>query len=448
MQKKLLGLLVVLLALATYFFLPESCPEAARRCAGIFIFAAGFWACNIMPVYVTSLIVVLLLSFTLSKPGGVLNLGEKGYTIFLAPFSSPVLMLFFGGFILAEAFRKNGCDLYLASKTLSRFSQSPMRYLFAVMAITAFLSMWISNTAATVIMLGIIRPIYTLPELNDSFRKGLLLSIPFSANIGGIATPIGSPPNALAMGFLSDYEIFLSFPIWMMLCFPLLLILLFLMFLIMERLYVKDKQTGPLFTASPNPLSKDGKMTLAVAAFTIALWLSSPLHGIPEALTALLCAGALSVLGLIDRDNIKRIDWDILILMWGGLALGVGMEKTELGNWLVSYLIPDWQGITKVILFATLALCLSLFISNTAAAALLIPIALEAIPDNRLLAAVTIALMCSTAMIFPISTPPNALTYGTGQIENREMVQTGTLITICCYLTIMLGFWWIIPLAL
>lgn len=448
MQKIILATFILVLALGTYLHLPESCSEAARRCASIFVLAAGFWAFEILPVYVTSLLVVLLLSFTLARPGGVLGMDRKGYTIFLAPFSSPVLMLFFGGFILAEALKKNGSDRFLASKTLAHFSSHPSCFICGVMACTAFLSMWISNTAATVIILGILQPIFQDKRMSSRFRKGLLLSIPFSANIGGVGTPIGTPPNALAMGFLSDYGIYIDFLEWMTLCIPLLLILLGCMMVVMKSLYLCGLKEEAIQIKHPPPLGKEGKETLIVAACTILLWITSPLHGIPEPLTALLCVGTLMVMGLIDRDNIKHIDWDVLILMWGGLALGVGIEKTGLGHWVIETIFPNWQGVTLALLFATFALVLSLFISNTAAAALIIPIALEAAPEHRTLMGVTIALMCSTAMIFPVSTPPNAIAFGTGLIDHREMVKTGALMTLCCYIVIVLGFWWMIPAVL
>ncbi len=446
--RSLLGALVAGLALCTYLLLPETYPEAARRCAAIFVIAAGFWALEIFPVYVTSLIVVLLLCFTLGRPGGVLEMDQSGYTVFLAPFASPILMLFFGGFILAAALRKNQADLFIASKILSSFTSNPIWYLFGVMVCTSILSMWISNTAATVIMLGTLRPTFENTQVNASFRKALILSVPFSANIGGIATPIGTPPNALAKGFLSDIGIFISFPEWMILCVPLVLLLLFVTLGVLSVIYLRGDNKDPTLTAIKAPLSKTGRQTLGVAACTIALWLTSPLHGIPEALTALLSAGTLSAMGLIDRNDIKNIDWDVLILMWGGLALGVGIEKTKLGHLLVLHLFPGWEGAALALLFATLALLFSLFISNTASAALIMPIALESTTEHQLLFAVTIALMCSVAMIFPISTPPNALAYGTGLIDSKEMIKTGTIITVASYIIILLGFWWMIPFAL
>lgn len=448
MRTFILGALTLIAALAAYLFLPESCPEAARRCAAIFVIAAGFWAFEILPVYVTSLLIVLLLCLSLAKPGGILEMDSQGYAVFLAPFSSPVLMLFFGGFILAEALKKNGADRFLAARFLTRFSSRPNTFVFAVMGCTAFLSMWLSNTAATVIMLGILQQVFSDRNVSSSLRKGLLLAVPFSANIGGIGTPIGTPPNAMAMGFLSDYSVFIDFVRWMILCVPLMIILLLFVMLVMYFRYLRGIEKEPLRIQTAITLERQGTETLIIAGLTIVLWVTSPFHGIPEPLTALLSVGALMVMGLIDRDSIKRINWDVLILMWGGLALGVGIEITGLGHWVIDTFFSSWQGLGAVLLFATFAWFLSLFISNTATAALIIPIALEAAPEHRTLMGITIALMCSTAMIFPVSTPPNAIAYGTGLLDHREMIKVGTLITVGGYLIIVLGFWWMIPVVL
>ncbi len=445
MSRLIPGFLTVAVAIGTYFLLPESCPEAARRCASVFVVAAGFWAFEVLPVYVTSLVIVLLLSLSLAKPGGVLEMDRQGYTVFLAPFSSPVLMLFFGGFILAEALKKNGADRYLATKFLKRLSSSQITFLFGVVGCTALLSMWLSNTAATVIMLGVLHPVIQDVNINSSMRKGLMLSVPFSANIGGIGTPIGTPPNAMAMGFLSDFNIYIDFTSWMILCVPLMGALLLFLMAVMYFSYLRENHPLPIRIQSFVALEREGRETLIIAGLTIVLWVSSPIHGIPEPLTALLSVGALMVMGLIDRNSIKQINWDVLILMWGGLALGVGIEISGLGHWVIDSFFDGWQGISSVILLASFALLLSLFISNTATAALIIPIALEAAPEHRTLMGVTIALMCSTAMVFPVSTPPNAIAYGTGLIDHREMIKAGALITFGCYIIVVLGFWWIIP---
>jgi len=159
MKKKLwLMAMTLLIAVGVYYFLPDTCPEAAKRTAFVFTVAALFWALEIIPHYGTSLVVVLLLIVLIGREGGVLDLDRSGYRMFLVPFSSPVIMLFFGGFALARALRKYHVDSYIADRVLSLCGDHPYRVLLGIMLLTAVLSMWTSNTATTAIMLGIIAP--------------------------------------------------------------------------------------------------------------------------------------------------------------------------------------------------------------------------------------------------------------------------------------------------
>ncbi len=444
-SKVLFGILAFIVAGLVYWFLPDSCPEAARRCAFILVLAAGFWAFEIFPLYVTSLLVVLLLIFALAKPGGVMNMDRKGYTMFLVPFASPVIMLFFGGFMLAAAMHKYQADRWVAERILTRFGRHPYSIIVGLMVTTAVLSMWISNTAATAIMIGIIQPFIEKISPENPFRKGVILSIPFSANLGGMATPIGTPPNAIAIGFLSNEGIYLSFVDWMLIAIPLMIILLALASAILFFFYRPEEGFSTGFTVSEEKPTAKGKWVLAIVLGTILLFVTSPLHKIPESLIALLCAGVLTATGLLSREDVKRLDWDILLLMWGGLALGAGVKETGLGDWIVSQPLFEHRGLLLVVIFSILAMGLSLFISNTATAALLLPIALDIHGANKLFLAVTIALSCSVAMIFPVSTPPNAIAYSTGLIKNKDMVKAGAAIGFISLLIILVGYRVVIP---
>jgi len=443
--KGMVAILTTFIAVAVYLFLPESCPEAARRCAFVFVIAAGFWAFEIFPLYVTSLVVVLLLIFTLAKPGGILGLDRLGYKMFLVPFASPVIMLFFGGFVLASAMRKYRVDSYLAHEILLQVGDRPYSVLIGMMLTTAFLSMWISNTATTAVMMGIIHPFHKGGDQKDPFRKALLLSIPFAANLGGMGTPIGSPPNAIAVGFLSDFGLSVNFIEWMIICVPLMLLLLLIASGVLYYLFPPSYDRLDIESIEKIILGPAGRSVVLIAFVMILLFLTSPIHGIPEPLTALLGAGLLFTTGLLDQQDFKQIHWDILVLMWGGLALGVGVEKTGLGEWIVDLPIFESRGFFLVAMLSALAFILSLFISNTASAALLLPIALSIPIENKMMLAITITLSCAIAMIFPISTPPNAIAYSTGLIKNREMVLAGSIIAIISLMVILLGYQIVIP---
>lgn len=431
---------ILLFAGAVSFLLPSGCPEAARRVAFIFIAAACFWALEIIPLYATSLAVVLLHIFLLGKPGGILGLDETGYTMFFVPFSSPVIMLFFGGFMLAAGIQKHRVDRLITGRLLGIFGQRPFFILAGFMATTAFFSMWLSNTATTAMVLAMIMPLLHKMDNDDAFKKALALSIAFSANIGGMATPIGTPPNAIALGLLTQQGIFLNFLDWMKMALPLVVVLLFaaagILFIFFRPKYARME----LGIELGESLDWKGKAASAIAIGTALLWLTSGWHRIPEAVIALLAAGIYMAAGLLDRNDLKKIDWDILVLMWGGLALGKGIEVSGLAGWILNGQGVSSSGTLLVVIFCLGAALLSMFISNTAAANLMIPLAISIPGENQVVLAIIIALSCSLGMALPISTPPNAMAFSTQVLSARDMLKAGMAVCIISILIILAGF--------
>jgi solute carrier family 13 (sodium-dependent dicarboxylate transporter), member 2/3/5 len=440
-KKKLFALLSVLAcALAVYLVLPESCPEAARRTAFVFVLAGLFWALELIPLYATSLITVLLLIFFLCRPGGILGMDQSGYTMFLVPFSSPIIMLFFGGFVLSEAMHKYHVDRLITNRMLRYFRSSPYSILLGFMASTAFLSMWLSNTATTAMMIAMVGPLLKDLDADDPLRKSLALGIAFSANIGGIGTPVGTPPNAIALGILREHDIFLTFLGWMRMAIPLVVILLFAASGILYFLFRPKHTQVRLLLRTEKPLDNKGKLAAWIALFTVAMWLTAGWHHIPVAVTGLLAAGLLGGMHLLDRDDLKRIDWDVLVLMWGGLALGKGIEVSGLAHWLLGLPLFDQQGFVLVGTFCVLAATLSMFISNTAAANLIVPLAVSIPGENVVVLAIVVALSCSFGMVLPISTPPNALAFSSKAFSSREMAKAGLLICVSAITLLLLGY--------
>ncbi len=436
--------LTILAAIFVYFMLPESCPEAARRVAFVFVVAAVFWAFEIIPLYATSLVVVLLEILLLGKPDGVLGMDESGYTVFLVPFSSPVIMLFFGGFILAAAMQKYRVDRLIARKLLQLFGQKPFSIMFGFMLTTAFLSMWLSNTATTAMMIAMIIPLLASMESDDPFKKALAIAIAFSANIGGIATPVGSPPNAIALGILAENGFSLSFLSWMKMATPLALILLLFSAGILFVLFKPKHDRLHLSIQSTGIIGIKGKIAVIIALATVTLWLTSGWHKIPEAVVALLAAGVYMALGLLDRHDLKKIDWDILVLMWGGLALGKGMEISGFADWILNWHIFSHPGLVLVSAFCITGALLSMFISNTATANLLIPLAVSIPGENPVILAIIVALSCSVGMALPISTPPNAMAFSANAFTSRDMFKAGILVCVISIVVILLGFEYIL----
>ncbi len=416
-------------AVLIYFLLPAECPEPAKRAASVFILAAFFWGFEIIPLYATSILVVLLFSFLLGPADR-----------FFKPFSHPVIILFFGGFVLARAFHKYEVDRWIAARLVRAFGSGSFRILLGMMTTTALLSMWISNTATAAIMLTMARPLFLDLNKSDKFRKALVLAIAFAANIGGIATPVGTPPNAIALGILANRGIHIPFVGWMMVCLPLAVLLVGFTSVMIYKLFPPQIKTLRLQIES-GKLTKKAYAVAGIGLFTVLLWLTSAWHKTPESLVALLAAGLLACTGLFDREDVKQIEWDVLILMWGGLALGDGIEASGLAKWIVSLPLFAQQGFGLLLMLCLASVFLSTFMSNTAAVNLLAPIAAGLSGDPAVLV-VLVALSSSFDIALPISTPPMTMAYGTREITVGDMLKVGILFTLVSNVLILLGFQW------
>ena len=434
------ALLSICAGIGVYALLPEATPEAARRTAFIFVFAAAFWSMEIIPLYATSMVVVLLNVFLLARPGGVLDMDDSGYQTFLVPFASPVIMLFFGGFVLAAVMHKYALDRLIARYLVRWFGKKPFQVMCGMMLTTAFLSMWMSNTATAAMMIGLVRPLCEQLDEDDPFRTGLVLSIPFGANLGGIATPVGTPPNAIALGILSQHDIHLNFLDWMKMALPLSLVLMAVAAGVLHFLFRPKHREVNLEIEAGRPLDRKAKGVIVIALLTVVLWLTSGQHGIPEALVGLLAAGLYAATNLMDKDDFKNLEWDVLILMWGGLALGRGMEISGLSEWVVDLPIFEFSGVVLVAVATLAALLMSTVMSNTATATLMIPIMIAIPASNPIVLAINVALACSFAMALPVSTPPNAIAFASRMIRSQDMLRSGAIISLISWLMLLPGY--------
>lgn len=431
-----------------YFLLPEIFDELERRTVSIFVFAAVFWASRIIPLFATSLLVVIFCILLLAEEGGFAGSGEIEATRFLAEFGSDILMLFLGGLALSVALSKHGLDKAIATRVLRPFVNQPLVLIYAVMAITAFFSMWMSNTATTAMMLAIVASLLRGVPKDDRFGTGLVLAVALGANIGGIGTPIGTPPNAIAISALRDAGYDVTFLRWMLMALPLALFLLAIGGLVIKRFYGQGKIPELRGDIEAVDLTRKSLATLGVLVYAIVAWLTSGLHGVPDGIIALSAAALLAVFGLLEGEDLKEIEWPVLILMWGGLTLGLAMELTGLVEHLGELPLAALPNFVLAGILVAVGVGLSMFVSNTATAALLVPIVLAlAVPEEGLLVVVT-ALACSFAMAMPVSTPPNALTYGTGRIDVPDLFRIGGLLGIIAIIIMMVGYRIMVPLTL
>ncbi|MBK9386979.1 MAG: DASS family sodium-coupled anion symporter [Planctomycetes bacterium] len=448
LRAALVAVVCVLAALAAglQVFASSGLGAAGHVALALCVVAATLWISEALPLFVTSLL-VLLGCLTWLAP----SLRGAGRAIddaaFLAPFFSDTILLFFGGFALSAALQRVHLDEALARAILERAGTSPRRVVFALLGTTAFLSMWLSNTATAAMMMALAVPIArTLPPENR-WRIALLLAVPLGANLGGLGTPIGSPPNAIAMEALARIDARPSFLAWMALGIPGVLVMCTLAGGLLVRFY---RDGEPELRLPPAPAAAThrtarARLTLLVASATALLWLTGDLHGWSAGTVGLACAISLFGSGLLAPTELRALPWEVLLLMGGGLCLGRAVELSGLASWALAQTPIATLGPTgAVVLFGGAAALLSALMSNTAAANLVLAVVLglEELPREPILVAVAFA--CSLSMPLPVSTPPNAMAFASGEVSARDLVKIGTATTV---LGLLLFFttaplWW------
>ena len=353
------------------------------------------------------------------------------YAMYFATLASPVLILFLGGFFLANGAAKFGLDKNLSAIMLKPFGTKPTRVLLGLMLITGFLSMWMSNTATTATLMAVVLPLIRGLAPEDRLRAGLALGVPFAANIGGMGTPVGSPPNAISIAALGDAGS-VTFTQWMLFAIPLTAVMLVLTWLVLVFCF-RTKTPAIEFSMEQKwNKSTPAWIYYATAVVTIGMWVTESLHGVNSFIIGLLPVTVLLSTGVINTREFRSMEWDVLWLVAGGIALGRGVAVSGFDDWMVGLI--DWQNIPPMFIggmLAAAALFLSTFISNSAAANLLAPmaVAIATSTDSGPVATVAyVALACSMAMAMPISTPPNAIAYASGAIRTPDMAKAGLII--------------------
>ncbi len=413
------------LALA-YLFPYDALEPPGRRGLFILFTAAALWVTEAIPAFATGLVVIAL---------SLLLLGDVApASVFLAPWASPIIWLFFGGFVLAAAASRTGLDRWLATWILSFTGDTPSRVLAGAMMATFIFSMFMSNTATATMMLTMLLPVLGNLAEENAFRYALPLGIAFAANIGGMGTIIGSPPNAIAAGLLTEVSP-VNFFMWSVAALPVAVILALICWWFLCRWYPSNQSIdlSRLQQSSGLRLPLWQKLlVMIVFAVTLLLWLTSPLHGLPTAIVAFLPIVVLTISKTISADDIRQLPWDVLLLIAGGLCLGEVVERTGLTAYLVRVLpIADLGPIALALGLAWTCSVLSNFMSNTAAANILLPLAI-ALTGGRAELVMPIALAASAAMCLPVSTPPNALAASKAHLKARDFIPGGVLIGLIC----------------
>jgi sodium-dependent dicarboxylate transporter 2/3/5 len=405
---------------------------AGHRMLAIFLLAILLWVTEAIPLYATAMLVILLQVLMLSDQALVGGVGPlPSAASYFAALANPVIILFLGGFLIADGARKFGLDRSLAAVTLRPFAGNARTSVLGLMAITALLSMFVSNTATAATMFAVVIPILAALPVGTA-RTGVALSIPVAANVGGIGTPVGSPPNAIALGALEASGQGVSFVGWMLLAVPLMVVVLLFAWWFLTRRYIAADTPLTLQLSAEFDRSPAAVLFYVIAGVTILLWLSEPLHGISSSTVGFLPVVALLATQVMEADDIRRLQWPVLWLVAGGIALGAGIGNSGLDVWLLG--LVAWDALPLALLLFLLvgvSVGLSTVISNSATANLLVPLALSlaiGLPIDPTAVGVMVALACALAMALPISTPPNAVAYATGEVPTGEMVVSGIVI--------------------
>ena len=450
-------------AVPTSFFGIDALTVVQQRVIALFVFAALMWIFEIIPNWTTSLLVIVISLLTVSDKGIGLFCDPKfgqlvGFKSIMASFADPVVMLFMGGFVLAIMAEKYGLDVTMGRGLLSVFGTKPKIVLLGFLIVISIFSMFMSNTATAAMMLAFLAPVLATLPADDKGKIGLALSIPVAANLGGIGTPIGTPPNATAVRFLSEAGAEISFMDWMVHMIPYVIVMILVAWVLLQ-IFFPFKTEKLVLEIPENKKEKSWKSTVVWITFigTILLWMTESITKINSNIVALIPLGVLTACGIFTKEDIKEINWSVLWLVAGGFALGTCLQGTGLAKVLINAIPFGSMSVVLVLVVAGLVgYFLSNFISNSATAALLIPILIvvaegmadPAAANNAQFLAlggskamiVFIAMCASIAMLFPISTPPNAIAASTGLVETKDMAKVGIIIGIVGFI---FGFFWL-----
>ncbi|WP_412470873.1 SLC13 family permease [Halobacteriovorax sp. RT-2-4] len=437
----------------------------AKTFLAIFSYVVIQWLLSSTPLFISG-----MMGVALTVLFGVVSFEEA-----FSSFSSQIIFLFMGGFLLARAMEKLGLDRKLSVTILNtRFIDGDFnRTLAVVIGVTCLFSMWVSNSATTAMMLPIgFGLLKSFKVKEEKTKQYFLLIVAYAASVGGMATPIGSPPNLITMGLLEQHtNLVLTFWDWCKFGFPLTIFFSIILFF-----YAKRKITEDIKKVDKNDLmmslGKNNKITnneirlMLIFTITIFLWFAPSLcslilgkgHIVSIYVQKYLTAGMVAIIAactlfmtpiysrtkLLDQDDIKTIDWGTLLLFGSGLSLGSTLFKTGIADFVANNLISifsNWSFAALLVLVVGISILLTELVSNTAAANVLVPILIAAATQanySSITAAFVVAFSCNMAFMLPVATPPNAIVYGTGLVPMNRMISFGVILNIVAFISLSL----------
>jgi sodium-dependent dicarboxylate transporter 2/3/5 len=450
-KKTILAAAVTLTALLAHGYTSGALNADERSALLILIAASGLWTTEAIPLVATSILIPLLQSL----------LGLQQFSQALAPFFDPVVMLLLGGFLLAIAVEKHDLDEYMAYRIISTVKADARTVTLVFMTTTAFLSMWISNTAAAALMLTMaLTLIDRIHDEKGNFPKIMVLGIAYSATAGGLSTLVGTTTCAMAAGFLRDlmgYE--MTFLGWMAFGLPISILMILVIWILLFTMFPTDVKSIPSLEIQSTSLNEKQKTTLIVFTLSILLWFTGKLpepianiigwagHGLSSSVVAAIIAVLLFITGIVQERDVSRANWNTLLLIGGGLSLGAALEVSGLVVRISETLLRFTGGaseLANIALILAFGLGISIIASNTASAGIFLPIAIGLGSTTGLspvILAVVVGIATSLDFMLPVGTPPNAIAYSTGRVKMSEMIKAGILLDITgALITIALAY--------
>ena len=475
----------IAIALFFYYVNPFSVAERASIVLSIAALMITWWVTEALPMPIVALMPLIL--FPILSINDIKSVAPN--------YMDSVIFLFMGGFMLGLAIEKWSLHRRIALGIVKITGTSGNRIILGFILATGFISMWISNTATTMMMFPIaLSVIHVIKEGGGSgnhrnFNLALMLSIAYASNFGGISTIIGTPPNVAFVGYFEKtYKTNIEFLDWMLLCTPISLLLMFTLYIILTRVlfpnHIRSNDLAKNFIYeeynSLGPLSIAEKRVMIIFSATAMLWIFKDLLNsfqnlikLDDTIIALLGAVALFIFpsgnikhpdnlnetedhefggGLLEWADTKRMAWGILLLFGGGLALAGALEREglikNLGDWLSQY---AGGGFTLLLMVTIISLFISEVMSNIAQVIVFSPVVCslaDAVGMNPLVLGLAMTLAASCASMMPMGTPPNAIAFASGHIKIKEMMKAGFVINIVAIILISLFCWFLLPLLI
>ncbi len=433
LRRFLLFIAVIAAAIWIWNSATGSLPPEERAVLFLFLLAVGLWVTEAVPAFAVGLLIMGYLVFALGTP--LIMTEPWDVKPYLNTWSSPVIWLILGGFFMAEGLSRTGLDRQLFSLAIKPAGTRPDRVLLAVMLTSAVASMFISNTSTTVLMIGAVLPLVRQMGKQEPFAKALLIAIPLAASVGGMGTIIGSAPNAIAAGIANEQGSPIDFLEWMVVGVPIAIAVVIIAWYFLLRRYPTKLSEITLDMSTLDepelPDRRDRYIVIALTLTTVGLWMTTPLHGIHVVAISLIPIVGLTMTQVLGAAQVRGLPWDTLMLVAGGLSLGSAVVDSGLAAHFASSLGFITGLDSALVVFAALALItvtLSNVMSNTATVSIVLPVAVALLPGRELEMCLILGLSASCALMLPVSTPPNAVAYSTGEIQTSDLRPTGLLV--------------------